>query len=67
MLSDCFEQRIVLHVARANLNAIGHFGHEVRAFVVHRLCYDGEAGFMACAELAGAVRALFFPRSLKCE
>ncbi len=40
---DGAEQGIVLHVARADLDAVGHVRHQVRALVVQRLGDDGEA------------------------
>ncbi len=43
--SDGAEQRIVLHVARADLNAICVLGHEMRALFVERLGHDGQTRF----------------------
>ena len=41
-LADALEQRIVLHVPRANLNAVGVLGDEMCAFFIHRLGHDRE-------------------------
>ena len=40
MRPDGAKQRVVLHVARADLDAVGHFGDEVRAFFVERFGDD---------------------------
>ena len=42
--TDGAEQRVVLHVARADLDAVGVLRHEMRPGFVHRLGDDGEPG-----------------------
>src|SRR5437867_208702 len=37
------QQRVVLHVPRADLDAVGVFGYEMRAFLVQCFGHDGEA------------------------
>ena len=51
--SNALEQRIILHVARADLDAVGVFGNEQRAFRVHCLGHDRQAALLAraCEEL----------------
>src|ERR1017187_5066163 len=44
-LADRLEQRVVLHVARADLDAVGDLGDKMRSLVVHRFRDDGEARF----------------------
>ena len=43
------QQRIVLHVARADLDAVGVLGDESRALFVHRLGDDRQSRFLARA------------------
>ena len=60
--ADCLEERIILHVARADLDAICELGNHLRAFGVHRFGDDRQAGRLACArqELQA-----FFPEALE--
>src|SRR4051812_12447172 len=60
--ADGLEQRVVLHVARADLNAVGDFGHQLCAFGVHRLCDNWKPGFFSRAREKGET---LFPHSLE--
>jgi hypothetical protein len=43
--AEVLETRIVLHVARADLDAVGVLGHQVGLLLVHRFRHHGESGF----------------------
>ena len=53
--AERFQQREVLHVARADLHAVGVFGDQVDVAIAHHFGDDGETGgFPApCAEASG--------------
>ena len=46
-LADCFEQAVVLHVARADLQHVGVFGDQRHVLAGDDFGHDGEAGFGA--------------------
>ena len=45
--TDCLEQRVVLHVAGADLDAVPVLGHEFCPRLVHCFGHDGKPGFLA--------------------
>src|SRR5678816_4342276 len=45
--TDRLEQRVVLHVARTDLDAVGILRHEIRARLIHRFGHDRQPGFAA--------------------